>query len=140
MVLSETLWGERFNGDPSVLGRALTLSGNTYTIVGVMPRRFDETRRVWVSSRELLADGVAAWFPVGRLRAGATFEDAVVEVQQRAAAEVSADSTVFGGMGAVAIPLEQADRSMSTATLWVLTGAVGVILLLALTNLSTLYW
>ena len=53
---------------------------------------------------------------------------------------MSADSTVFGGMGAVAIPLEQADRSMSTATLWVLTGAVGVILLLALTNLSTLYW
>jgi hypothetical protein len=38
-VISERLWRDRFNADPSILGRAITLNGDAHVIVGVMPRR-----------------------------------------------------------------------------------------------------
>jgi putative ABC transport system permease protein len=139
VVLSERLWRERFDGHPGVLGGILRLSGTAHTIVGVMPARIAEGSRVWIPAEPRLADGSGGWFPVGRLRSGATLEDAVLELQQRAAAEVAADSTLHGGMGAVAIPLGQPQRWTGDATLWVLIGTVGVVFLLALTNLTTLF-
>ena len=39
-VLSHALWTRRFNADPTVIGRAIALNGNTHTIVGVMPPGF----------------------------------------------------------------------------------------------------
>src|SRR5262249_57435602 len=38
VLLSHSLWRRRFGSDPSVIGRALTLNGESYTVVGVMPR------------------------------------------------------------------------------------------------------
>jgi putative ABC transport system permease protein len=40
VVLSHSLWQRKFNGDPKVIGKVITLSGNPYTVVGVMPPRF----------------------------------------------------------------------------------------------------
>jgi putative ABC transport system permease protein len=40
VVLSHSLWQRKFNGDPKVIGKVITLSGNPYTVVGVMPSRF----------------------------------------------------------------------------------------------------
>src|SRR5439155_9470275 len=36
-LLNESLWKRRFAGDPAVIGRALTLNNETYTVVGVLP-------------------------------------------------------------------------------------------------------
>ena len=36
-ILNEALWKRRFGGDPSVVGRAITLNGESYTVVGVLP-------------------------------------------------------------------------------------------------------
>ena len=40
LVLSHKLWQRAFGGDPNVVGRQLTLSGESYTVVGVMPPQF----------------------------------------------------------------------------------------------------
>src|SRR5262249_15893263 len=40
VLLSHRLWTQRFGGDPSVLGRSLTLGAKSYTVLGVMPARF----------------------------------------------------------------------------------------------------
>ena len=41
MVLSHTLWQQRFNGDPNIIGRQLTFNAQPYTVVGVMPKGFE---------------------------------------------------------------------------------------------------
>ena len=53
VVLADGLWQRAFGGDPGVLGRALTLGGASYTVVGVLPRnfRFVGTADVWVPYR-----------------------------------------------------------------------------------------
>jgi putative ABC transport system permease protein len=45
VILSDAFWRRRFNGDPNVVGRALTLGGASRTIVGVMPSSFRYPRR-----------------------------------------------------------------------------------------------
>src|SRR4029453_10484050 len=52
-LLSHGLWQRRFGGDPQVVGKALTLDGAPYTVVGVMPPGFD-----FPSRSEL-------WLPLG---------------------------------------------------------------------------
>src|SRR5947207_6756146 len=39
-LLSHNLWRRQFNADANVVGRALTLNGNSYTVIGVMPAGF----------------------------------------------------------------------------------------------------
>src|SRR5271157_5306581 len=40
VILSEALWKRRYGGDPSVVGKGITLDGTTYTVVGVLPATF----------------------------------------------------------------------------------------------------
>ncbi len=50
-ILSYGLWQRRFGGDRSILGRQITLDGDSYTVIGVMPRGFDDvlspTTEIW---------------------------------------------------------------------------------------------
>ncbi|HSD31706.1 MAG TPA: ABC transporter permease [Gemmatimonadales bacterium] len=49
-ILSDVLWRRRFGGDSGVVGRAVTLDGNSFTVIGVMPRAFEN---VLASSAEI---------------------------------------------------------------------------------------
>lgn len=59
VILSDGLWRRRFGADPSVIGRPVTISDVPFTIVGVMPRGFDDI----VASR--FYQDAAVWFPLG---------------------------------------------------------------------------
>lgn len=95
VVLSHALWRSRFAADPSVVGRAIRLSGSTFTIVGVMPAIFQYPTGtdVWTPiAPELAAEGRrqhrdllnARWFGVlhgiGRLKAGTAIVDAQTDL------------------------------------------------------------
>ena len=82
VVLSHGLWKRRFGGDPNVLGSSIVLNGDTYTIVGVLPRAFVYPIR----EADLVAPFPASTDPrrkardfgflrvIGRLRPGVTIE------------------------------------------------------------------
>jgi len=82
VLLSHTLWMNRYQSDPSVLGRSVLLNAKPHTIVGVMPPRFEfpENQRLWVPLTPLtVKDGrpVRNLFVFGRLKPGVTRQQAL---------------------------------------------------------------
>lgn len=122
------------------LGEVIELSGTAFTVVGVMPRGFEAESKVWVPSA-VLPEAVRpmAYAGIGRLRPGATIEDAGLEIRRLAAGQVEADSALFGGFGATVRPLGFQARSPNKPMLWLLSGVVLTVLLVGLTNLTQLF-
>lgn len=89
-ILSRGMWESRFAGDPQVVGRAIKLQGETYTVIGVMPAGFQfplmGVANIWTPMAlddQQRADRNMSWFQAfGRLKPGVT--------QQQAAAEIAA--------------------------------------------------
>ena len=94
-ILSHGLWHDRFNADPNELGKTITLNGDSYTVIGVMPEDFHFTLmgrvNIWVPlalTDQERADRVNGWLNVvGRLKPGVTLAQAQQE---------SGLSSVFG--------------------------------------------
>ena len=145
-VISHGLWQRRFGGDPAVVGRAITLGGDAYTIGGVMPPAF-----------KFPAGDVEAWLPVAlsdsnwawrgshnyevvaRLKPGVTLGQAQAEMRA-IAARISAEHPNFQRdwtAGAFALSGELARGARPV--LLVLAGAVGFVLLIACANVANLY-
>jgi putative ABC transport system permease protein len=83
-ILGNGLWRRRFGADPSVVGRVLELDGESYTVVGVLPPRFQfyESRtEIWTPIPLTGDESRGSHFlsPVARLRPGATLEQSNAE-------------------------------------------------------------
>ena len=78
VVLSHSLWAQRFGSDPNIIGQSILLDDEPYTIVGVMPSafQFPENREVWApkifSEEERTWRGVNMLVVIGRLKSGIT--------------------------------------------------------------------
>jgi len=85
-VLSHALWMDEFAGDPAAIGKAITLNGETGTIIGVMPPGFSFPGRddLWVNMRLAPAEPDASFIPrvevVGLLKSGTERGAAELEV------------------------------------------------------------
>ncbi len=64
-MIGAALWRRRFDGDPGILGKTVTLAATPYTIVGVLPTGFQSWRTCTNSSKRSLANGGGLW-PKGR--------------------------------------------------------------------------
>jgi putative ABC transport system permease protein len=145
-VLSHALWQKLFNSDPQVLGKTLPLSGNSYSIVGVMPAGFKSPRdesELWVPlqvSNPLAAAfrGVHFLSVYLRLKPGVTIEQATNEQRlfDRRMGEANPDSSK--NRRTVLIPLHERMVGETRTALWVLFGAVGLVLLIACVNFANL--
>ncbi len=89
-IISESLWRRRFDGDPAAIGRAATINGTAYTVVGIAPRALTILTNgdIWVPlaidpAREMRLNHVL--FVVGRLRPGVTYQAAQAEMDTIAA-------------------------------------------------------
>ena len=144
-VLSNTLWRTRFNGDPSVIGRAIQLDGVQHTIIGVMPAGFD------IFSRGHDLWSVLPWDPsdrtfkatfslaIARLKPAATVDGATRELAELAPAmRKDLAKASDWGTNVHVQPLRESMTGNVRPMLWILLGAVGLILLLAAVNLGTL--
>ena len=155
-LLSDAMWQGTFNADPQVLGRPISVDGTPYTIVGVMPRGFaglDGDVAFWIPlnagpseswQTELTRSPWNHLYPaLGRLRPGVSAEQATAAMQQigvEVDAQFPAPQNVAGlHLGATARPLDavRVDGRIRR-TLFVLVGAVGLVLLIACANVANL--
>jgi predicted permease len=155
VLLSHGVWQSRFSGDPDVIGRRIQLDGylhETREIIGVMPRGYrslGEPAEVWiplhvVPGRELFAD--SSWYMnqlVARMKPGATVggvsaevRTAVTRVRESLAPRVLFDDDAV--RAATGVNLRDNMVGGVRRSLWLLLGAVGLVLLIACANLANL--
>jgi len=153
VVLSYGLWQRRFGADPGVLGRNVALDGVAYTVIGVMPAEFRFSMSVNLS--KLTSPPVDFWAPLamtpaeqegwgsvavytlGRLKPGVTLAQARTEVSSLVAANFKANDLDLG-MGTRVASLPEEIRGGLGTPLWILSAAVGCVLLIACSNLAGL--
>ena len=86
VVISNTLWHQRFSADPNILGHSVTLGSETYTIVGVAPAAFrlDAKADMWAPLHlaESSGDNSHQWNVVARMRPGATYAQVVDDLKR----------------------------------------------------------
>ena len=144
-IIGHDLWLRRFGGDRAIVGKRMTLDGETHEIVGVMPEGFSfpAARSVWVPleySEDLLSKQRGAWYltAIGRTKAGVSPEQARVEIETigRQLAVQYPDSNE--GVGVTAVALHDAMVGDIRRAFWLLLGAVGFVLLIACVNVANL--
>jgi predicted permease len=165
VVLSAGLWQRQFNRDPSVVGRSIALSGNRWdpverrsivvrrdaTIAGVMPDAFQFPYGASSTFGGSMPEGhVDMWIPderpnggrlghaTGRLKPGVTVGAAAAELD---AIEKRLDVTAPGpyrALGVQVVPLADEVRGAVARSLWLLFGAVGLVLAAACANVANL--
>jgi putative ABC transport system permease protein len=144
VVLADSLWRRRFGADPGVIGRAITLDDESYTVVGVMPPGFAHPQRTEMWTPLVLEGGTATNARsrfvrmVGRLKPGVPVEQASSAVAGVAASLAGADPENQGGWSAAASPIASRYTGDIKPALLALLGAVGFVLLIAAANVGNL--
>jgi putative ABC transport system permease protein len=149
VVLSHALWQQRFGADPAIVGHSIELEGVSREVIGVMPTEFSfpsAKTQVWLPLHNDPRDTVAYWagdfMPIiGRLRSGSTIPQARAEIRLFQSgvpklfpwpmpADWNADISV--------VELRNGMVADVRSRLFLLLGAVGLILLIACVNVANL--
>jgi predicted permease len=145
-IISYGLWQRRFEGNPGVVGRSIVLDKKNYTIVGVTPANFRlETAIPDViiplgQSTEPRMQNRAPHFIhlLGRIRPGATLEETRAELALFARHRADAFPQTDADRSIVAIPMRQDVVKDVRSTLWILLGAVSLVMLIVCANVASL--
>ena len=149
-VLSHGLWESGFGGDPGIIGRRIVLNDNLVEVIGVMPEGFKLPTDFTADATE----PTALWRPFPQVRLnrsnhnlyaaavlapGQTPETATAELQAitRRLTEEGAYPTEMQ-FSAFAVSLDEEIRGELRPTMWLLSGAVGFLLLIACVNVANL--
>ncbi len=149
VVLGHEIWQRRFGGERELLGQTLSLDGEDYTVIGIMPAGF-EFPPFWATEAELWAPLV--FDPETRQERGARFlrvfarlqpgigleraQDEMTALAARLAAEYPDDNA---GLEIRVEALREPVVSGIRGALWVVSGAVGLVLLVACANVANLF-
>jgi putative ABC transport system permease protein len=142
------LWQRRFGSDPSVIGRALALNGESYTVIGIMPRFVqlpgfaNRNDQLWVPiafpPEEAAQRGNHFLEVIARMKPGITLKQAQAEMETIAARLAQQYPDYNTRLGAVVVPLHEEVVGDIKPALLVLLGAVGFVLLIACANVANL--
>ena len=146
IVVSHQFWQDFLNADPHVLGKTVTLTGNDYTVIGVMPGGFappeehaDVYVSLWVAYPEAAPyRGVHFMRSYWRLKPGVTLAQAQADISSidHRLAELYPDNERI--RKTLLVPLHEFMVRDSRTALLVLFGAVGFVLLIACANFAGL--
>jgi predicted permease len=156
-ILGYGIWKRRYGGDPGVIGRRLDLNGRAYQIVGVLPESFSLPHDVLPTLGNATDADIVLPLPlapaaaqarnredynvVGRLRPGRTVEDLQREMDALTA-RLRRDYPDFypanGGLTFAAVPVHEQVVGGARHAVWLLTAAVGFVLLIACANVANL--
>ncbi|HEY6348975.1 MAG TPA: ABC transporter permease [Candidatus Angelobacter sp.] len=155
LILSFDLWQERYAGSEYVLGRAMELNGDAYTVIGVMPQgfafphanempgsfQFPHEAQLWVplalppTSTPGESDELAIF---GRLKPGVSMDDVQAEMDVFAKREDSEYPKAKGWFNSRVMPLKTQIVGDTRVPLLLMLGAVGTVLLIACSNVASL--
>ncbi len=147
-VLSHNLWQRRFGSDPAIVGKNLTLGGESYTVIGVMPRGFSfpilKDTEIWRPITPALAAipgcdrGCVILRVIAKLNPGVTLEAARAEMTALTSRLAEQYPESNKGVGAALVPLHEQLVGDVRPAMLVLLGAVGLVLLIACANVANL--
>jgi len=147
VLLSDGLWRRRFASDPGIVGASLTLNDEPHTVVGVLPASFDfgsvfapgshfdlyfpfplspETNR-WGNTMAM----------IGRLKPGVPAGEAQAEIRTLAS-QITREHPERNSLEGHVRPLADQVSGRMRLAVWVLAGAVGMVMLIVCANLSNL--
>ena len=142
-VLSHTTWKNHFAADANILGKTVFLSGEAWTVIGVMPQSFSFMRNhdLWVPMdlRPGKTSGHTSMLVVGQMREGTTVAQATAELSALQAQQLRETSDSCPKCKALVMPLRNfllGDNAKRMLSIWL--GAVAIVLLVACTNVANL--
>jgi putative ABC transport system permease protein len=146
VVLSSQIWTRRFNSDPEVIGRSISLSGDPYVVIGVLGPSFDvqefgQPPEVWVPFQlDPNTNDQGHYFrALGRLKPGVSLDQAKARLQASGAEYRQKFPNGIGPNNSFSVqPLQEAIVSNVRSSLLVLVGAVSFVLLIACANVANL--
>ena len=143
VVLSNSLWKQRFGGDASIIGKPVSLSGKSYTVVGVMPAGFESNpaAQTWFPLRPVLDPQERAnmFLVLGRLKSGTSAERAQMDMARVGEEFRKQYPDLMDKTESVAaLNYQQSLTGDARPALLVLMGAVGLFLLIACANVANL--
>ncbi|HVQ16302.1 MAG TPA: ABC transporter permease, partial [Vicinamibacterales bacterium] len=150
VLISRQMWRQRFNGDVSVLGQALTLDGAPYTITGVLPDAATafllNHQQIWVPrpsevplAQSQLQGGSYFFRPIARLKPGVSLEQAREAMNVIAAGYRAAHPENLDALSAIElVPLLDDAVGAQRESYLLLLGAVACVLLIACANIANL--
>jgi predicted permease len=145
-ILTDSFWRSKFGADPGILTKTITMSGESYAVIGIvpqLPKFFASTDAFipigqWQEPSFRKRDVTFGSYPIGRLKPGTT------------QAQLNSDLAAIAGRIAKAYPREASDLRLTAQTfrdyatgdlqpvLLMLFGAVGFVLLIACANIANL--
>jgi putative ABC transport system permease protein len=150
VVLSHGLWQTHFGSNPNIVGQAISLNNQSYTVVGIMPAKFGFPTssdpkfqpQMWTplawTDEDRAVRGNHNYFVIARLKPDADVKQAQAEmttISSRLEQQYPADDK---GWGAVVVPLREELVGKVRPALMILLGAVGFVLLIACANVANL--
>jgi putative ABC transport system permease protein len=144
VVLSQKGWRSHFNSDPHIVGKAITLDGAPFTVIGVMPAAFRFPALgtdLWATPAFDLKAGSRGdhfLFAVGRMRPGVMLGQAQAEMSAIADRLQKQYPGTNRGSGITLVPLQEQMVGSFRRGLLLLWGAVTLVLLIACANVAHL--
>jgi putative ABC transport system permease protein len=159
VVLSEHFWRTRFQSDPKIIGKNLTLSDHSFQVIGVVPTQVCDwgppTADIYAPANTLAPLGVLPNGPgsplaalrddhrfacTGRLKAGISVADAQADLEVIQKNLLARYPDTNKGFGVLATPLLDSMVGDYAVTIWLLGAAVGCLLLISCANVANLHF
>jgi putative ABC transport system permease protein len=144
-VLTYGFWQRKFGGDPGIVGQALTINGESYTVIGVLPASFQFALRnndLWLpyqpTQNQLTRRYMHGTNLIGRLKPGVDPTQATSDLNVIASRIEQQHNDSHAGITARIVPLQEEIVGSVKPILLVLLAAVGFVLLIACANVASL--
>lgn len=143
-LVSYSLWNRRFGGDPKLVGQKMLLEGQPYTVVGVLPPHFHFTEKRELMVPYIISEGEkrrrsAAYLSAfARLKPGVSLEQARSDMNAIATQLAQEYPQTNENVATTLVPLTEQYLGEARPALLMLFAAVGLLLLIASTNVASL--
>jgi predicted permease len=145
VMLSERIWRQRFSSDPGIIGKSINLDDQSFTVIGVLSGRnqFPTGIDLWLPCSQLTEEErtsrvVHALVGVGRLKPGVSQQQAQTELDGIAERLEQAYPATNKTIRFTTSSFNDQFVGSVRVALWVLLGAVGLVLLIACANVANL--